>query len=155
MRIEGIVREADYIRSQYLHLRPRPVLAALGILILGLLIWALLSVPGWILPAAVAYLSLVFLVILPYRGRRNYRQYKALSEPTTIELRDEGIFFKRTNGEGLLPWSQIIKWRESKTLVLLYPANNMFHLVPRHFFATPDAFATFKEALRSRVGSAR
>lgn len=154
MRVEGVIQESDYIRSQYLHIRPRPVFAVVGLLILLLFVWSLVSAPSWVMAAVTVYLALWLFVFIPWRAKKNYRQYKALSEPVSIEVRDDGLFFKRENGEGLVPWSHIIKWRQSKTLLLLYPTSNVFHLVPSHFFLTPEAFSAFKEVLRGHVGNA-
>jgi len=104
--------------------------------------------------AVAAYLVLWLFVFIPWRAKRSYKQYKALSEPVSVEVRDDGLFFKRENGEGLLPWSHIVKWRQNKKLLLLYPTNNVFHLIPHHFFSTPEAFSAFKEVIRGHVGNA-
>jgi hypothetical protein len=154
VRIEGIIKESDYLRSQYLHLRPRPIFAIIGLILSALFLWALISSPSWAISAVVAYLVLWLLVFIPWQAKKNYRQYKALSEPVSVEVQDEGLFFKRENGEGLVPWSHIIKWRQSNTLLLLYPASNVFHLVPSHFFSTPENFSAFKEILREHIGNA-
>jgi len=120
-----------------------------------MLVWSLLVAPSWVVSAATAYLALWFLVFIPWHAKRNYRQYKALSESVSLEVREGGVFFKWSNGEALIPWSHIVKWRHSKTLLLLYPTSNVFHLVPSHFFATSDAFAEFVQVLKDRVGNAR
>jgi hypothetical protein len=140
VRAEGVIQLSDYVRSQYLHIRPRPVFAVIDFLILALSVCALVAYPSWIMAGAAVALVLW--------------QYKALAEPMTIEVRDDGLFFKRINGEGLVPWSEIVKWRQNDKLLLLYPANNVFHLVPRHFFTTQEAYAEFVEVLKARCGNA-
>lgn len=155
MRIEGIIKESDYLRSQYLHLRPRPIFAIIGLLLLLLFLWALIRSQSWGIGAALVYLALWFLVLIPWQAKKNYRQYKALSEPVSVEVQQDGLFFKRENGEGLVPWSHIIKWRQSNTLLLLYPASNVFHLIPSHFFPTNESFSEFKEIIRKNIGNAK
>ncbi len=154
MRAEGVIQLSDYVRSQYLHIRPRPVFAVIDFLILALSVCALVAYPSWIMAGAAVALVLWLLVLIPWSAKKNYKQYKALAEPMTIEVRDDGLFFKRINGEGLVPWSEIVKWRQNDKLLLLYPANNVFHLVPRHFFTTQEAYAEFVEVLKARCGNA-
>lgn len=155
MRAEGVIRESDYVRSQYLHIRPRPVFAVIGALILTLFAWALIVSPSWVMSGVAAYLVLWLLVFIPWRAKKSYRQYKALSEPVSVEVRDDGLFFKRENGEGLVPWSHIVKWRQGKKLLLLYPTSNIFHLVPSHFFQSHEAFMAFTEIVKGKVGNAK
>lgn len=154
MRAEGVIQESDYVRSQYLHIRPRPVFAVIGIVILALFAWSLAASFSWIMTGVVVYLVLWLGVFIPWYARKNYRQYKALSEPVAVEVREDGLFFKNSNGEGLVPWSHIVKWRRSDKLLLLYPASNIFHLVPSHFFPTQKAYAEFVEVLKTRCGNA-
>jgi hypothetical protein len=157
VRAEGIIAEADYVRSQYLYIRPSPGLgwAVIGVVIAALIIGAIVASLPWIIAGVAAYLALWLLVFIPWHAKKNYRQYKALSEPVSIEVRDDGLFFKRDNGEGLVPWSHIVKWRQNKTLVLLYPASNIFHLIPSHFFPTHEAYEEFVTVVKGRCGNAR
>jgi hypothetical protein len=97
----------------------------------------------------------IFAIYIPYKARRTFRQYKALSEPLLVEVRTDGLFVKRDLGEGFIPWSHIIKWRSNKKLVLLYPAENVFHLIPLHLFDGPEAFNSFISTLKSNLGKAR
>lgn len=152
MAIDGQLTEADYVASQYLHLRPRPVFAVAGILMLALAAWTLWFSRSPVLLACLALLGLHFLIWLPFKSRRLFRQYKALAEPATLEVREDGLFFRRPTGEYLVPWSHIVKWRHNEKLVLLYPADNAFHLVPRHFFPDPRAYGDFLATLTARVG---
>lgn len=155
MRIEGKVRESDYICSQYLHLRPHPLLAVLGLLMLALFVWVLIVSPSWVMAGVTAYIVLWPLVFIPWRAKRTFKQYKALSEPVSVEVRDDGLFFRRNSGEGLVPWSHIVKWRKSNRLILLYPASNIFHLIPSHFFSSSEAYSAFAEKVKDKVGKAK
>ena len=91
---------------------------------------------------------------IPWRARRTFREYKALSEPFSMEVRDDGLFFERQNGSGLVPWGHLVKWRANSSLVLLYPARNLFYLVPKHCFPDSEQFAQFQARLTERVGRA-
>ncbi len=134
MQIIGKITEADYIRAQYLHLRPRRLFAIVGIFVSILLLTFAVGVAiiewSWTLAIALAFFPLYFGVFLPFTAKRNFRSYKSLAEQTSIELRADGLFFRRKNGEGLVPWSDIIKWRKNERLVLMYPARNIVTVHP-------------------------
>lgn len=151
--IQGSLKEADFLAAQRLHAKPRPVFAVIGVLLVILALVTLYLSHSWSLGAALAFL-LLFFVYEPFRARRLFRQYKALSEPTTVEPRDDGLYFKRENGEGLVPWSQVIKWRSNDKVLLLYPASGFFYLLPSHFFQNVDAFEEFVRLVEGKLGRA-
>jgi hypothetical protein len=150
---QGVLTQRDYVRSQFLHMRPRRAFAVIGVFLLLLFAAAVVIGDGAIpLLALLAFLGLQFFVYVPWRSRRAFNQYKALSEPVSITLREDGLYFARAHGSGLLPWSQIRKWKASSDLILLYPADHIFHLVPRHFFASDLDFLNFRATLQARIG---
>ena len=156
MFVEGNVKERDYVIAQFLHLRPRPIFTIMGILLLAILIWAIFKgLSSLYLFGAMAYLVLWFFFYIPWRAKETYRQYKALSEPVSMEIRSDGLYFKRQNGEGLVPWSHIVKWRNNKELLLLYPANNVFYMIPDHFFANKEDYMAFIDTVKSHLGKVR
>lgn len=152
MAIGGQLTEADAVAAQYLNLRPRLAFTVAGSLLLALCAWAFWHGRSLVLLACVAFLGLHFGFWMPFQARRRFRQHQALSEPMSIGVREDGLFFRRQNGEGLVPWSHIVKWRHNPRLVLLYPASNVFHLVPRHFFPEAQAYADFLATLHARIG---
>jgi YcxB-like protein len=154
MVVEGTIEERDYIASQYLHLRPRPVFAVIGLLLLALFVWALAAAPSIIMFGVLVYLVSAYALYIPWSAKRNYRQYKALSTPVSMEIRTDGLYFKQQNGEGLVPWSHVHKWRHNKKMLLLYPTGNVFHLVPSHFFPSQESFGTFVATVKEHVGNA-
>jgi hypothetical protein len=154
MLFAGVLSEKDYTAAQFLHVRPRPAFAVTGILLILLFVWAFAVDPSVVGFGIALWFVVFFALYVPWRAKRTFRQYKALSEPVSAEVREEGLYFKRLTGEGLVPWSHINKWRIGKTLVLLYPANNVFYLIPSHFFSGPEAFSSFVTILRERLGNA-
>jgi len=154
--IRGQLKEDDYVAAQFLHLRPRPWLALVGALLVVMMIGAALYAPTTAagISGALIFLIVYFALLLPWKARRFFRQYRALGEPVAIEIRDDGLFFKRENGEGLVPWTHIVKWRASDKLLLLYPVANLFHLIPAHFFDRPEDFRTFLVLIEERLGKA-
>lgn len=154
MAIQGTLCESEYLAAQRLHLKPRPILAVVGVVLIIAALGAAYVDRSWWLILALAYLAAAFFVYMPFKQRRTFRQYKALSEAVTVEVRDEGLFFKRANGEGLVPWSHITKWRSNGKLLLLYPASNVFHLLPASFFPNQESFIKFVKLIEAKVGKA-
>lgn len=150
---EGTLQQRDYVRAQFLHMRPRRSFAVVGALLL-LLFCVAVVFGGGALPllAMLAILVVQFFVYVPWRARRAFGQYKALSEPFSMMVREDGLYFEREHGSGLLPWSQIRKWKSNRDLILLYPADHIFHMLPRHFFATGSDFFKFQSTLEARIG---
>lgn len=152
MTIGGQMSESDCVAAQYLHFRPRAPLT-----ILALAFIAVSIAVAWLAQSLLLILGLVFLLgfigfYIPFNAKRNFRLYKALREPTKVEVREQGIFFRRSNGEALIPWTEIIKWKKNNNLVILYPSKSIFHLLPAHYFDSEQAFADFKTRLEMHLG---
>jgi hypothetical protein len=153
MQIQGQIQEADYMSAQSLH-RHKLSFLILPLILVASLLELLLFFVDELNPFVVALLVVLttfYFFYLPYLHKRHYRQYKALSESVTVEVRDDGLFFKRINSEALVPWSHITKWRHNKKLVLLYPVGNAFYIIPSHFFSSPEEFQTFLTVLKTQL----
>lgn len=150
--IQGCIKEADYVAAQWLHIKPRPVFAVVGILLLVLAAALLIHKLDWTLIVALSILVGSLFIARPYQARRTFRQYKALAEPMSIEVRDDGLYFRRETGEGLVPWSHIRKWRRDSKLLLLYPASSLFYLIPSHLFENDAAFSDFVSLIETKTG---
>lgn len=154
MVIQGQLKEHDYVAAQFVHMRPRPIFAFIGILLLGLAIWAMLNGALLILSIVIIYLAFSYLFLIPFKAKKVFKQYKALSDPVKVSIEDNGLYFKRDNGEGLVTWPEIIKWRHNKKIILLYPASNVFYLLASHLFESEESFAKFKSILEEKCGKA-
>jgi hypothetical protein len=152
--IQGALTLADYMAAQRLHLKPRPMFAIVGAILVLVALGTMFLAPSWELGIALAVLAGMFFVHLPLKARRTFKQFKALSEPMAIEIREAGLFFKSTNGEGLVPWSHITRWRRSNTMMLLYPASGFFYMVPSSFFSDQAEFSEFATVVEAKLGRA-
>jgi hypothetical protein len=99
-------------------------------------------------------LAIYFFLLMPLKAKKNFRRYKALSEPVKVTIQDNGIHFKRENGEILVPWAYVEKWRYNKALILLYPTGNIFYMLPRHLFSPTESFQELQTILVSKCGKA-
>jgi hypothetical protein len=109
IEIAGKLLPDDYVRSQYLHIRPRPAFAVAGIFLLCVLLWAIwytffgrgahaLSVYDLILPAFVLYLIWSFFWLIPRKARRIYNQQKGLQRDLQMRINDTGIAVSNETG---------------------------------------------------------
>jgi len=156
IEIECQIEPREYVAAQYLHMRPRPVLAVLGIglvlsfaLVLGVSLVSLMRTGGdpvlpLIMLASGGYLAGFYFWFLPWRGRRLYEQHKALQTVFRMRVSEKGVFAENEGGQNLTPWAHVLKWKESGSLILIYHNAIMFQMIPKRCLRSePDA-----EALR-------
>ena len=166
LRLDGQLLWSDYLRSQYLHLRPRLWLAVVGAVLLVLFAWAsyvtiadwIDDIGSWVPPAICAgvllYFVLYFGVIIPISAYRIFRQQKSLNLPFSIEASSEAFCSFNETGTIAMPWSHFVKWKESGKLFLLYHSDVLFNLVPKRFFQSDAQLNEFRSYLSGvrRVG---
>jgi hypothetical protein len=92
---------------------------------------------------------------MPWLTRRAYRQRADFLETVKVEVKDDGLYFTRKTGQGLIPWSYVRKWRHNKKLIMLYPGREIFYMLPSHFFATNADYQTVIAMIEDKLGKAR
>ncbi|WP_101675552.1 YcxB family protein [Alloalcanivorax mobilis] len=156
MTLQGTARVEDYIVAQRMHGLFRWRWTLVVALLLAVALWAFTRDLPAVVTGLVVYVLLSGLMYLwPWRARKNFREYKALSEPQTIHVSEEGLSITQPSAEGRLPWDHIVKWRRGKRVILIYPARNLFYMLPAHFFADQDQMDRFATLLQQHVGKAR
>ncbi|MEI6330371.1 MAG: YcxB family protein [Pseudanabaena sp. ELA645] len=143
----------DYIKAQYLHLRPSPWLKYLGIACLSLAftsgsLTALIN----ILLFGLIY-TLFILFILPWNVRRIFSQQKTLQVEHEIVISPEMIETISDNGTWKMRLSDFHEYKVGKDLILLYQSQALFHIFPRRFFVLEEDFKTFLSSLEANLGS--
>lgn len=162
MKLRCKIEPSDYVRAQYLHLRPRPVIRWLGILLVALSLLVLcqqifippegtISALPFILFAVLAYLVIVYGAWLPYRTKKIYKQQKTLQEAFDSELTEEEFISTTSFGSTRLKWRDFYKYKVGKDMILVYQSDAIFHMFPRRWF--PDGeYDRLIEILRSMLG---
>ena len=160
------LKPSDYVQSQFLHFRPRPVWAIVGTLLLLLLLWAIYhtwqeaietgeySISFWIFIGFIIYLIGYFFVFIPLQARRIFKQQKAFHIPFTIFFNDNGIDSKSDLGDVNIPWSHIIRWKENDKLFLLYHSDVIFQFIPKRLIAEEDTVNKLRSLFSAKVGKA-
>ncbi len=159
--ITGTFRAEDLIAATWVYMRPRRALAIVGIFMLALFFVALgyifLAIRrepellDWLLLLLVPLTTLFLLIWVPYNCRRMYKQRKDLQRECSFIVSDEGLSFKSMDAEGKKSWSDYLKWKEGKLVFLIYMSDEVYQLVPKHFFATEADVTLFRDTLSRNV----
>ena len=159
MKVQVQLRWTDYLAAQYVNMRPRPVFAVLGTIMLLLFVYVAgygmchgnYSRGGMIPLAVLAYFALSFFVILPLKTRKIFRQQRSLQVITAQEIDGPGISGTNEIGQSRLAWRDFVKWKENKRLIVLYTSDVMMHIFPRRCFADQAAWDAFRQIVSSNI----
>jgi len=157
--IGGTIQLEDMLSAQKKHAVGRKslwisialVLAALAYSAWFVLEWPeTLEVLGWVW-LLVAVLIPIQLFLFRRNIRKSYFQRKDLQRPASFEPSDDGLIAQTEHAKAFKPWSDYLKWSESHAVFLLYMSDNVFQIVPKHFFSSPAEIEEFRAILRSRI----
>lgn len=154
----------DYVKANFLHMRPRPFIKWVGFFLL-LLAGVVMFIAtydafahkksfGIILGIGVPliYIGLLFGVFTPKRVKKIFLQQKLLQMPFSFSITEDGIFTKAQYGEAKLTWDVFRKWKKNNHLFLLYQSDVLFHMCPKRFFDSSEDVALFRKYLLDKIG---
>jgi len=162
MELKGRIAVEDLMTAQWVHVRPRRSFAVVGILLLGLavFVWAdslvwrrqwLTNPMNWALPSVLAYLAFCAFIWTPRKIRQSYCQRKDLHHDISMVVTNAGVASHTERGNSMKPWSDYLKWKEGKSVFLLYLSDQMFQMVPKRFFATHEDIDAFRSMVRHSI----
>jgi YcxB-like protein len=166
MKLNIQLVEEDYVKAQYLHMRPRPVFRwisyFLGALVVVTVMISIIQAiaghgnffPPVFLGGCLAYLTFLFAFLMPRRARKTFRQQKALQLPYSFELTDELFIATAEYGGTKLTWDYFRKWKEGKTIFTVYQSDRIMQMIPKRVFTSPEEMAQFCELLTKKIGAA-
>jgi hypothetical protein len=150
----------EHLAAQYLHLRPRPVLKIVSVVIILLfvivfaLVWSgprELKTMDYLVPGFVIYMLLYYFAFLPYRIKKIFRQNKFRAHENEMEIDVDGIHNKSDLGQDRLPWDHFLKWKENKKMILLYIVETQYLVFPRRLFVSQQDWDELRKLLTERV----
>ena len=161
LEMKGVIDASDYVRAQYLHLRPRLIYKILGFLVLAAFVWAAwlsltvgdLDVMDFVFIALPILLILNFAVYLPWKTRRLYKQQKSLQGELTFSFDEDGVTVQSENGSWRTAWTDYVRWKKNDQLVLLYLSDCMYHMIPKRFSTEAGDFDTLCELVGQKLRS--
>ena len=93
-------------------------------------------------------------ILQPRQARAQYRKYPLIQKPIEVGVLPNGVSFKSADGEGRLTWESIIKWRENSEFILVYPAPNLYYIIPKRLEASGLDVPAIAAGLEKNVGVA-
>jgi hypothetical protein len=162
MKLECQLFPDDYVKAQYVHLRPSPVFVWLGwivvalfpLLVVGLFPFAKKSgewTPFILLVLAAGWLGIHFLILLPRSTRRIFWQQKSLQEKCILEIDAMGVVSTSSMGHAIQKWGDFTKYKRGKGLILAYQSDVIFQMFPKRWF-TEEQYAELESYLRQALG---
>jgi len=141
-------------KAKYIHYAIDTLLIFLGVVALYVdkVIWA-----GGLIGAAIGGNLLPYALrglYVPWYLKRHYEKYTVVKKPILIFLLDDGVKFTSSSGAGFLKWSEIHHWRENDSLILIYLAPGMYHIIPKRIEELHFPINGLKESLVEHVGVA-
>lgn len=149
IRFQVTLQAEDYLRANQLNLRLR--LFRRGMILAFLALWIFYSLLDLFLggqwtgeqiigsvtaafPVSLAVFAAIILVswlYLRFSSRRLFRQNKMLSTAQSISAGANGVDFSSSLGQSHIAYALLHKWAANDHLILLYPGDNLFYLLPR------------------------
>jgi len=72
----------------------------------------------------------------------------------TITITDDGLISGSPMGHAETMWNMYEKFRETKSLFLLYQSADLIGILPKRVFATPADIQQFRSLLAAKIGTA-
>lgn len=70
-------------------------------------------------------------IVSPILARKHYRKYKAIHDEFSVEILHDGIRLSSPNSDGKLTWENMLKWRQNKDYILIYPMPRIYYILPK------------------------
>ena len=71
--------------------------------------------------------------------------------PARLQITDTGVTASNSFGQGTYPWSHFHKWKEGKSLLLVYYSDVLFIIVPKRCFDRQEDLDRFRNLLLTNV----
>ncbi len=124
----------------FIFARPDPHLVPAPIFVLGFL------------GACGAYLlfgAVLYWVLWPFSARRQMRSNKELRQPMHCKGDDAGWHVRIGASSSDISWDAYTKWSENTDMLLIYPNNNIFQMIPKRALSGPHDLERIRAWLSS------
>lgn len=163
MKIRASLTTQDYIKAQYVHLRPRPLIKWCGVSLIGLALWVCfvqlffpphgrITWRSFVMIGLLALLVILFWVVLPRTAKTIFGQQKSLQVVREIEITPEGCTSSSAFGVVTMKWKDFHKYKVGRDLILVYHSDPLFQMFPKRWFSA-DEYTQFQEYLRANLGA--
>lgn len=112
--------------------------------------WPLYVLAGGLLLAMVGISALVFLT-----GRRAGRHAAGVGVPITWRFNEDGVQGFSDTAEESRTWDKMTGFVEIAEYFLLFPQPEIFNILPKRAFRTPDELSEMRRLLRSKFAGCK
>jgi hypothetical protein len=109
---------------------------------------------GFYLMGLSSFLVLMLFVVTSLSFRKVYRRNLRMFGSRTITITDDGLSSDSPMGHAETTWNMYEKFRETKSLFLLYQSADLIGILPKRVFATPADIQQFRALLAAKIGTA-
>jgi len=155
----------DYLKSNYLHLRPGPVRKRVYITLLVIYLTLTVSTgysaillgsdaSSFILLLVLGALGIYYYFInLPLATRRLSANNPYFLFENQIQISPDALEIVDANGTTKIRLADYVKYKFNRDLIILYVTDRAFHLFPRRSFPSEENFQLFLTYLQNNLGS--
>jgi YcxB-like protein len=104
---------------------------------------------GLYLVLVIVFIIIVYFWMIGWRARKQFKQMPMLAREQHLHWDNEQLHFASANGEAHFPFTEIHKCYANKEMVLLYPADMLFYLLPRRFFKSQEQYDELVDIARN------
>lgn len=149
---EGVLSYQQYRAAQRVHCNDRrgiwSMIVFFALLAAGAAVLCIRA--GEAIWPAVGFLGmdafiLLMLGIRERSFRKTWASHKLLRARVQGVLTEDGLSLEGTHGSGRVPWSELHQWQASPRVLLIYPARNLFNILPREFFGSDEDWIAARE----------
>lgn len=89
-----------------------------------------------------------------WTARNQFSKQPSAHGPHTLRVDDAGVHWQWDGGTADIQWKNLIRWQETKTLILLYSSPVCFNLVPKRALTAEDV-TQFRAFLADHIPTGR
>lgn len=123
-----------------------PLIFAVVIAVLIILLFTNFNVSDRVIASSAVQISIVFIVLsvgyyffyLKYYSKSVLKKTPAFNSLTTFEINEEGIRSSSELQNGITKWGVFIRAAHNDKVIILYPAPNIFWVIPRRIVSEQE-----------------
>ena len=123
-----------------------PLIFAVVIAVFIILLFTNFNESDRVIASSAVQISAVFILLsvgyyffyLKYYSRSVLKKTPAFNSPTTFEINEEGIASSSELQNGITKWGIFIRAAHNDKVIILYPAPNIFYVIPRRVVSQED-----------------
>ncbi len=108
---------------------------------------------GIFLPVMALFFVALRYWFVPRQARRIFAQTRALQRPFHWTWNEEQLQLSTDLVKAVVPWTHLLKWRESEQIFIVYPSVAAFYVFPKRAFQDRAAIDAFRQLLQEKIAA--